>query len=622
MSDGLVSNISRIITSLLKCSATIRNPHPHDRFSLSAAETDTTYFHVMDIAHVQQKFPRASNAICERLGKANSYRRQYFKYREARHIRLERGTSLVNDGQSTVASSIPQALKDGDGLNNESGFIDEDYQSESGQKMTTIAIEAGRLPPLPAMSERGPFECPYCYTVIAVTTRKAWEYGMERHILRDPRCYICLHDHCPQVTQQFEGRHEWIQHMREKHWRVWQCPAGCDASYTSRSSFVAHMLEFHGRTSIAGSTTYRTRTTWITEPCPLCEEPIRSANNYQSHVGRHHVDLALFTLPNADYDELLSGGSEESTSSSISESVVDVSDLKLALQNELETHIRAEADESAQKKWEESKSNIRQESEEAARKEAEDAFQQKMFEMAQEERARAEERAIALERARKEIGDARAESYEAARRELDEEARIEAEGMPPKTETKLPDWGESEWQEPTETMTPEEKERSKVEHQALQRARKELQEAGEKAEQAAREAAREAIIAEWKAEEERVELLAKMEAKDMAQAEQILRKFQEAKEEAEQATRGGYHCRKEGDGRTTRKRNSRGHGSGGAGTSKEERAKLIAEANLKAELEFRRNGQVEVEIGGEETGAAAQAKFQRKQDLKLLSSLR
>lgn len=176
---GLVSNLARIITSLLKCSTTIRNPHPHDRFSLSAAETDTTYFHELDIAHVQQKFPAASNTMCERLGKANSYRRQYFKYREARHVRLERGTSLADDGQSTVASSIPQALKDGDGPTEETGFIDEDYQSESGQTMTTIAIEAGRLPPLPAMSERGPFECPYCYTMIAVTTSKTWEYDIE-----------------------------------------------------------------------------------------------------------------------------------------------------------------------------------------------------------------------------------------------------------------------------------------------------------------------------------------------------------------------------------------------------------------------------------------------------------
>ncbi|KAK7936026.1 hypothetical protein PG985_001521 [Apiospora marii] len=276
--DGLVSNLARIITSLLKCSATIRNPHPHDRFSLSAAETDTTYFHAMDIAHIQEKFPLASSAICARLGKANSYRRQYFKYREARHVRLESGTSLANDGQSTVASSIPQALKDGDGPSNEPRFIDEDYQSESGQTMTTITIESGRLPPLPAMSERGPFECPYCYTMIAVTTSKEWEYGI----------------YSDQVSSQK------LTSLQETH--------------TSRSSML-----------------YMPPRRLPTEPCPLCEETIRSANSYQSHVGKHQMDLALFTLPNVDYDELLSGGSSESKSSSRSASTPADSESELAV---------------------------------------------------------------------------------------------------------------------------------------------------------------------------------------------------------------------------------------------------------------------------------------------------
>ncbi|KAK8113380.1 hypothetical protein PG984_013906 [Apiospora sp. TS-2023a] len=506
--DGLVSNIARIITSLLKCSATIRNPHPHDRFSLSAAETDTTHFHVMDIAHVQEKFNKAPNSICERLSQANSYRRQYFRYREARHVRLERGTSVADDGQSTIASSIPQALKDGDGPTNESGFIDEDLKSESGQTQTTIAIESGRLPPLPAMSERGPFECPYCYTMIAVTTSSSWE----RHILRDLRCYICLHDDCPQVTQQFERRHDWIQHMREKHWRLWHCPAGCDTPFTSWRTFVAHMSESHGKTEITGSTASRTRTHWISEPCPLCGELIRSAHSYQRHIGRHQVDLALFALPNVDYDELLSRGSSESTSSSRPGSVLDDSDFKLAFRQELEAKIRAEADESTKRQLEELERKIR--------REAEEAYEKKMFEMAQEERARAEERAIALDRAKKEIGDVRGELYEKVRRELEEEARRKAEGRPPKAETKLPDWGESPWQEPTEEMTLEEMERSKERHQALQKARKEIQEAREEAEKAAREA----IIAERgakiKADEERVKEIARA----VAQAEQEFRR--------------------------------------------------------------------------------------------------
>ncbi|KAK8065121.1 zinc finger transcription factor ace1 [Apiospora hydei] len=298
--DDLVCDIGRIITSLLRLSVAIRNPAPHDRFSLSVAETDTSYFHPRDIAHVQDKFPVASSTLCERLGKANSYRRQYFKYREARHIRLEQGTSPEDDGRSTIASSIPQALKDGEGLARESEFVDEDQQSEGGQTQTTIAVENDRLPPLPALSRRGPFECSFCYTMIAVSTIKAWQ----RHILRDLRCYVCLHDDCPGVTQQFERRHDWIQHMRQQHWRLWHCPVGCEERSSTWKQLATHLALFHGQTVVSRSTTSRPRPWWIEEPCPLCNEPMRSAPEYQSHVGEHHIDLALFALPNAEYESL------------------------------------------------------------------------------------------------------------------------------------------------------------------------------------------------------------------------------------------------------------------------------------------------------------------------------
>ncbi|KAK8034121.1 hypothetical protein PG993_009116 [Apiospora rasikravindrae] len=254
--DDLVCDIERIITSLLRLLVAIRNPAPHDRFSLSVAETDTSYFHPRDIAHVHDKFPAASSALCERLGKANSYRRQYFKYREARHIRLEQGKSLEDGGRSEVASSIPPELKDGANPAHDSGFIDEDYQSEGYSR---------------------------------------------RHILRDLQCYVCLHDDCPGVTQQFESLHDWIQHMRQQHWRLWHCPVGCAAPFATWTQFATHMAASHGEKVVPTSTASRPRPSWIEEPCPLCNERMRSARQYQSHVGEHHMDLALFALPNAEY---------------------------------------------------------------------------------------------------------------------------------------------------------------------------------------------------------------------------------------------------------------------------------------------------------------------------------
>ncbi|KAK6850024.1 hypothetical protein PG995_013857 [Apiospora arundinis] len=299
--DNLVANIARVITSLLMFSVTIQSQASNDRFLLPPTETSSTaHFYHVDIAHVEQKFPKASLGICERLGKANSCRRQYFKYRESHHFRLEHGTSPDGDAQSTTASSIPQALKDGGGTAQDQACMVEDEQSESGLTQTTIAIEAGRLPPLPAASARGPFQCPYCFHITVATTRRSWE----KHVLQDLRCYTCLHQDCPEVAQGFERRHDWIQHMRRQHWRVWHCPLGCEGLFETWAQFLKHMSNSHGETKVPSSVRSRPRPAWIDEPCPFCSEIVRSVPEYQRHIGEHQLDLALFALPRVDYEPL------------------------------------------------------------------------------------------------------------------------------------------------------------------------------------------------------------------------------------------------------------------------------------------------------------------------------
>ncbi|KAK8064093.1 hypothetical protein PG996_008745 [Apiospora saccharicola] len=300
--NSLISDLARLITCLLRLQVAIRNPAPHDRFSLSLEETDTSCYHPSDITHVQDKFPAAPSTLCERLGKANSWRRRYFKHRESHHSRLQnRGcTNGDGDGQSTVASSIPQGLKDDGSPDDKYVLIDEECQSESGQTETTIAVEGQILPLIPAMSEQGPFECPFCFFMIEVSTNKDWE----KHILRDLRCYICIHDDCPWITQQFERRNDWIKHMRQTHWRVWPCTAGCEMHFPSWAQLTMHMSQIHAKDITRSLTMSRPRTSWTEEPCPLCNEIIRSVRDYRRHVGRHQLDLALFALPNAEYESL------------------------------------------------------------------------------------------------------------------------------------------------------------------------------------------------------------------------------------------------------------------------------------------------------------------------------
>ncbi|KAF5712162.1 zinc finger transcription factor ace1 [Fusarium mundagurra] len=152
------------INCLLRLSVSIHNPSPHDRFK-KAYLTDTSVYEPFDVQHVCNKLSKAPKPIAERLGKAISRRRQYFKYRELHHEKLASGLEL--DGkdqmQSTVASSLPKKLNVNEPISLEE---DLDDASDTGRSQTSWATSAAdperrKIPALPAEAENGPFECPF-----------------------------------------------------------------------------------------------------------------------------------------------------------------------------------------------------------------------------------------------------------------------------------------------------------------------------------------------------------------------------------------------------------------------------------------------------------------------------
>ena len=184
--DEILAGIAECINCLFRLSVSIRNPAPHDRFRQSK-QTDTSFFEQYDIQYVREKFPEAADeGITERLGKANSLRRQYFKYRKQHHERLSSGLEgeTTDDGKTnTVASSLPPNLKERDSEGNKlsQGAEDQDGLSESGQTETTYAsrsaTDEARMPPLPPLATTGPFECPFCYMIISAPTTHSWRYS-------------------------------------------------------------------------------------------------------------------------------------------------------------------------------------------------------------------------------------------------------------------------------------------------------------------------------------------------------------------------------------------------------------------------------------------------------------
>ena len=151
--------------------------------------TDTSHFEEHDTAHIRNKFPSADPEIVKHLGKANSFRRQYFRYREEHHRKLAQGLpdedaqepggdDTRTIGVTTVASSLPQHLKS---FNSDAPSSENwDSRSEAGRTETSFAPSSApdgsrsRVPAMPEEAQQGPFECPFCYRIISVETTRDW----------------------------------------------------------------------------------------------------------------------------------------------------------------------------------------------------------------------------------------------------------------------------------------------------------------------------------------------------------------------------------------------------------------------------------------------------------------
>jgi hypothetical protein len=163
------------VKCLLRLSISIKHPAPHDRF-LRSANIDTSHYEQFDINHVTSKFPSSPKFLAERLGKANSKRRLYLKYREQHRQRLEKDQGPDNQ---TVASSLPSGihqkavdLKD----NIVEPHIPDDISMTSYAKTEASPDMALVVPKMPVEANNGEeFECPFCYTIVSVSNRREWK---------------------------------------------------------------------------------------------------------------------------------------------------------------------------------------------------------------------------------------------------------------------------------------------------------------------------------------------------------------------------------------------------------------------------------------------------------------
>lgn len=221
-------------------------------------------------------------------------------------------------------------------------YEDDEVQSDAGT-MTSHASTAGsddriHIPPRP----RGPdgkeleqFECPYCFHIVAIKTQKKWKM----HVFRDLRPYVCTFDQCTSPDLAFEKSSEWYSHEVQFHRKDWNCNVLGHETYQNEEQFKAHLRQTHPSWFVESQLPSllklfgRPSQAPLSE-CPFCadhyqefedvelrlprltdeDEPVIrldrvfvEAGKLKRHIARHLERLALFAVPNSNYNAAEAG---------------------------------------------------------------------------------------------------------------------------------------------------------------------------------------------------------------------------------------------------------------------------------------------------------------------------
>lgn len=205
-------DISHVITCLYKFSIAVRSPAPRDRFRKFSA-INMSHYEFFDIQHASHKFPQAPPYLIERMGKANTRRRQLLQYHKEHHREIAQYIDVSLDPQDELeidftkegnqpevaviqnqdsvsqgTLTIPASKKSQTTVNTVEQMHKEldavDAESDTGRSQASLAssVASGSHStlhvPLPPPGEAAltgdPFECPYCYSIIIVKSSYAW----------------------------------------------------------------------------------------------------------------------------------------------------------------------------------------------------------------------------------------------------------------------------------------------------------------------------------------------------------------------------------------------------------------------------------------------------------------
>lgn len=308
------------IQSLLRISILIGKATPRDRFSKAFDHQREAFLDQFDINYVAERYPKLSRPesqwLCERLGRANTKRRQFLRYCREHHERLahdrdgkevsknvaslpaERDIGLKVD-ENTVEESMPNQTVNpflkatsSEVYTRQSTHastldvsrlqtVNEDFDDDEIKSSTTFASMADpesqsilNLPSLADISQgQAVFECPLCHSVKAFKREKAWK----QHAYTDLKAYVCTlgKDECD--AELFIDSKSWFEHEMTHHRCEWMCIICQQGPFTTPNRLMGHMETRHvgldvSQISTRATAGQRSMNEIPAKDCPFCDE--------------------------------------------------------------------------------------------------------------------------------------------------------------------------------------------------------------------------------------------------------------------------------------------------------------------------------------------------------------
>ncbi|KAF2865319.1 hypothetical protein BDV95DRAFT_507335 [Massariosphaeria phaeospora] len=260
------------LSSALECPAT--DAGPREEPSTLRLEKRAAFDYYADL--ILSKYPKASSALVECLGKANWDRYQRMQMERYTNLRLH--TEKAEEQTESLATKSRLAGSD---------FVDSglgtSLPAQSAYAETVISFMSSmsggkqiQVPPLPSEARDGkPFECCACGTQVRAVTNREWR----KHLFKDLRPYTCFHPGCSFSATPFSDRQIWSNHLELDH--------------------------YFGPE-------------WQSRECALCLEPTGTGKSATLiHFARHMEEIALAALPRGIDSEANSEAESEATSDSI-----------------------------------------------------------------------------------------------------------------------------------------------------------------------------------------------------------------------------------------------------------------------------------------------------------------